>query len=136
VDFSKLYGEARKVSQDATRFLQDLAAERDMDIANRAIKAVESLEKDIFENLEKNVLGAAAAGLREATILEFGGGDIRDGFSLVFLVRGPRLRERREELAMFGFDPLMITLPGKLAPFRLRHVWHEEMHSNELVVSW
>jgi hypothetical protein len=100
------------------------------------------------------VLTAAAAGLREATVLSFRGNEAVEvppapaapepgeqppapsELCYLFLVRGPRDAPDRRRLVAHGFEPLLMRMRRELAPFRVTHRWDRATNGNEVVVAW
>ena len=136
VDVKALFDEAKIVSRAAELFQAENDFQKTHEFAEQIRDAQDRLLDSILGSLHDKVLAAAAGGYTDATILEFKGGDLFDGLSLLFLLLGGHDFERRQELESHGFVPFLKTLKDALRPFSLSHDWDRETNANRLVVAW
>lgn len=155
-----LFVHAREVSAKAA--VDNLAreAEARREFVTRVAKAQEELCRRVHETLDEKIRTAAAAGQRGVKILSFAGpekfewtppGDTTDDaadtaaddadaanatFSYLFLVKGPREYEAREDLVRDGVGTVLQTLRDDLAPFGVRHEWDQATNHNSVTVFW
>ena len=136
MDVKALFDEARVVSRAAELFQAENDFQRTHDFVEQIQAAQKKLSDTIFETLEDKVLSAAAGGYTDATILEFKGGDLFEGLSLLFLILGGHDIERRQDLEIHGFVPFLKKLKDAVRPFVLVHEWDRETNANKLIVRW
>jgi hypothetical protein len=155
-----LFVHAREVSAKAAVDNLEREAEARREFVTRVAKAQEELCRRVHETLDEKVRTAAAAGQRGVKILSFAGPEKFDWtprgdtttdaaadtatdddsgsatFSYLFLVKGPREYEAREDLVRDGVGTVLQTLRDDLAPFGVRHEWDQATNHNSVTVFW
>lgn len=152
-----LFVHAREVSAKAAADNLAREAQARREFVDRVAKVQEELCRRVYETLDETIRTAAAAGQRSVKVLSFEGpekfawlpasddtvGDTTDDgdtakqtFSYLFLVKGPREYEVREELARDGLGTVLQTLRNELAPFGVRHEWDQATNHNSVSVFW
>ena len=154
---SSLFVHAREVSAKAAICNLEREAEARREFVTRVAKAQEELCRRVHETLDEKIRTAAAAGQRGVKILSFAGPekfewtppcddapgddapaapDATATFSYLFLVKGPREYEAREDLVRDGVGTVLQTLRDDLAPFGVRHEWDQATNHNSVTVFW
>ena len=162
---SSLFVHARETSAKAAVDNLAREAEARREFVTRVAKAQEELCRRVHETLDEKVRTAAAAGQRGVKILSFAGpekfewtppadagadtttdadaaadtasdDDSSATFSYLFLVKGPREYEAREDLVRDGVGTVLQTLRDDLAPFGVRHEWDQATNHNSVTVFW
>jgi hypothetical protein len=159
---SSLFAHAREVSAKAFVDNLEREAEARREFVTRVAKTQEELCRRVHETLDEKIRTAAAAGQRGVKILSFAGpekfewtppDDADDTttdartvatdddsgsatFSYLFLVKGPREYEAREDLVRDGVGTVLQTLRDDLAPFGVRHEWDQATNHNSVTVFW
>jgi hypothetical protein len=157
---SALFVHARETSTNAAVDNLKREAEARREFVTRVAKTQEELCRRVHETLDEKVRTAAAAGQRGVKILSFAGPEKfewtppetppadagadsdKDAdessatFSYLFLVKGPREYEAREDLVSDGVGTLLQTLRDDLAPFGVRHEWDQATNHNSVTVFW
>lgn len=130
--FGALYDHARA----ATLAARASRAEEEPDPAEtvrRVTAARDALLADVLEAARERIPKAAAEGRSGVAVLEFNGGDFREGVSVLGLVRGPRPMEP----APSGMPaPLLDDLRAAMAPFQVHHDWDGVTEGNRLMCRW
>jgi hypothetical protein len=131
-----LYTEAVEVSNAASAF-EDL---REFDettlFVENITKAQVKLVDHILEVAEKAVIEAAASGAKSSVVYTFRGGDMFDGFSILFMMLGGVEYEQKVRLDNYGFEPALDKLTGAVQPFSLRHNWDRATNTNSIILIW
>ncbi|AGE55558.1 hypothetical protein ATCVMN08101_178L [Acanthocystis turfacea Chlorella virus MN0810.1] len=135
-NFPSLYTEAVTVSNAAEAFSSLVEFDSTKLFVEKAQKAQESLVEHIVSLAEAEVISAAAAGLKYATIFDFKGSDLHEDFNILFLLFGGVEQERREQLGQFGFSGAYEELMKLVAPFYVKHHWDRATNGNSIILFW
>ena len=135
-NFQSLYIEAVDVSNSADAFAALVDFETTKLFVEEVQKAQESLVEHILSSAEAEVISAAAAGLKYATIFEFKGSDLHEDFNILFMLFGGVEQDRRDHLEQFGFSGCYEKLMKRVAPFYIKHAWDRATNNNTITLFW
>ncbi|AGE50085.1 hypothetical protein ATCVCanal1_159L [Acanthocystis turfacea Chlorella virus Canal-1] len=135
-NFSELYTEAVEVSNAADSFASLVEFETTKLFVEEVQKAQASLVEHILSCAETEVIAAAAAGLKYATVFEFKGSDLHEDFNILFQLFGGAEQERRDQLAQFGFSGCYEELMKRVSPFYVKHSWDRATNNNSITLFW
>jgi hypothetical protein len=135
-NFRELYAEAVCVSNAAESFASLVDFESTQLFVEKVQKAQESLVEHILSSAEAEVISAAAAGMKYATIFDFKGSDLHEEFNILFMLFGGAEQERRDQLAQFGFSGCYEELAHRVAPFYIKHSWDRATNNNSITLFW
>lgn len=133
---AKLYAEAVAVTEAAVVHETQREIEETVKFIDSVRAEQNALSTALVEKLESVVIPAAAGGFSSVEILAFKGGDMFGEYSILFLLLGGHDQERRRELELMGFEPLIGRLRRTLRPFDLQHIWDRETNWNRLILAW
>ena len=135
-NFKTLYAEAVGVSNAAEAFASLVDFDSTKLFVEEVQKAQDSLIEHILSYAESEVISAAAAGLKYATIFEFKGSDLHEDFNILFQLFGGVEQDRRDHLEQFGFSGCYETLMKRVAPFYVKHSWDRATNNNTITLFW
>jgi len=135
-NFKTLYAEAVGVSNAAEAFASLVDFDSTKIFVEEVQKAQEALVEHILSHAEAEVISAAAAGLKYATIFEFKGSDLHEDFNILFMLFGGVEQERRDHLEQFGFHGVYEELMNRVAPFYIKHSWDRATNGNSITLYW
>ncbi|AGE49066.1 hypothetical protein ATCVBr0604L_160L [Acanthocystis turfacea Chlorella virus Br0604L] len=135
-NFRALYTEAVEVSNAAESFASLVDFETTKVFVEEVQKAQESLVEHILSCAEAEIISAAAAGLKYATVFEFKGSDLHEDFNILFMLFGGVDQERRDQLAQFGFSGCYEDLMKRVEPFYIKHSWDRATNNNSITLFW
>ena len=135
-NIQSLYTEAVTVSNAAEAFASLVDFDSTKIFVEEVQKAQKSLVEHILSLAEAEVISAAAAGLKYATIFEFKGSDLHEDFNILFMLFGGVEQERRDQLAQFGFGGCYEELMNRVAPFYVKHSWDRATNNNSITLFW
>jgi len=136
INFKTLYAEAVGVSNAAEAFASLVDFDSTKLFVEEVQKAQESLVEHILSHAEAEVISAAAAGLKYATIFEFKGSDLHEDFNILFMLFGGVEQDRRDHLSQFGFSGCYEELMNRAAPFYVKHSWDRATNNNTITLFW
>jgi hypothetical protein len=131
-----LYAEAVEVSQAAQAFEDLVEFDSTVEFVEKIQIAQKNLIAHILSLTEPAVISAATSGSKYATVYEFGGNDLFEGFSTLFMLFGGIDQERRDQLGQYGFDGCYSALTYALSPFYVKHSWDRASHTNSITLFW
>ena len=133
---SALYNEAVAVSNAAEVF--DHLVE--FDTTNEFVENIQKVQRALIAHvsslMEPAVISAAASGAKYADVFTFKGGDLYEGYNILFMLFGGVEQERRDQLAQYGFQGCYNDLVQALAPFYVKHTWERATNDNIITVFW
>ncbi|AGE53436.1 hypothetical protein ATCVGM07011_163L [Acanthocystis turfacea Chlorella virus GM0701.1] len=135
-NFRALYTEAVEVSNAAESFASLVDFETTKVFVEEVQKAQESLVEHILSCAEAEIISAAAAGLKYATVFEFKGSDLHEDFNILFMLFGGVDQDRRDQLAQFGFSGCYEDLMKRVEPFYIKHSWDRATNNNSITLFW
>jgi hypothetical protein len=135
-NFKTLYAEAVGVSNAAEAFASLVDFDSTKIFVEEVQKAQKSLVEHNLSHAESEVISAAAAGLKYASIFEFKGSDLHEDFNILFMLFGGAEQERRDHLEQFGFHGVYEELMNRVAPFYIKHSWDRATNNNTITLFW
>ncbi|AGE58016.1 hypothetical protein PBCVNW6652_472L [Paramecium bursaria Chlorella virus NW665.2] len=131
-----LYNEAVVVSNAAEAFDHLVEFDTTVEFVENIQNAQRDLIVKISSLMEPAVIAAAASGAKFADIFTFKGGDLHEGYNILFMMFGGVEQERRDQLEQYGFHGCFNDLVQALAPFYVKHSWDRATNDNTISVFW
>lgn len=133
---TSLYNEAVEVSNAAEAFDHLVDFDTTVEFVENIQKAQRDLIVKISSLMEPAVIAAAASGAKFADIFSFKGGDLHEGYNILFMLFGGVEQERRDQLEQYGFHGCFNDLVQSLFPFYIKHSWDRATNDNIISVFW
>lgn len=137
-DLKALYAEAVQITRAAVAAAEDVEKQERDKLGRLLREEQDALYDALMRVAPIAVRDAAFKGRRTATLLTFDGPDKLHDFCYLYMIKGPYLREQRDEMRAMGASPLLPRLRAEFraAGFDVHHSWQRATNTNTLTVTW